>query len=235
MISNRFVTNRDIELESVNKRIELQNEINDLYDSKQLLMIGILENYSIDSLKLYSIIKIFKNQEIQDSLNNIFQSKMFVELLKTNNKISRLEDLIQLHTTKKEDSDLYSDFVNPILVLGTMLGLAFFIAGFYNWYNKHQRLVDNKLLIEYVSIDKVSEICQSCGKRMFDTTSRPFEKDGKLNFKYCTDCYENGSFIEPEITLEQMKAKIYQNLRIKNKLSFWWRIIGIKYLRRWKN
>ncbi len=235
MISNRFVTNRNIELESVNKRIELQKEVNDLYNKKLLLSIAIKNDYGVHDIELDSIVAGFKNQETIDSLYLIYQSQNFSEFLQVESKIMQLEDLVELHNTKKEDSDFYSEFVNPILLLGTMLGFAFFVIGFYNWYNKHQRLVDNKLLIEYIKIDKVSRVCQSCGKRIYDSSSRPLEENGKLNFKYCTDCYKEGSFIDPDLTLEQMKTKIFKKLRIKNKLSFWWRIIGIRQLRRWRN
>ena len=48
--------------------------------------------------------------------------------------------------------------------------------------------------------------CQSCsmpldGKEMLGT-----ERDASLNHEYCKYCYQNGAFINPEMTLDEMRA-----------------------------
>ena len=49
------------------------------------------------------------------------------------------------------------------------------------------------------------KFCQSCGMPMGDTDKMyGLEPDGKKNTDYCVYCYENGSFIDPNITIEGM-------------------------------
>ena len=48
--------------------------------------------------------------------------------------------------------------------------------------------------------------CQSCGLSL-EHDEKGTEEDGTLNDNYCNDCYENGEFIEPEITLKDMIEK----------------------------
>ncbi len=50
------------------------------------------------------------------------------------------------------------------------------------------------------------QTCQSCGLSL-KHDDKGTEADGTLNDYYCYDCYENGEFIEPEITLKEMIEK----------------------------
>ena len=53
----------------------------------------------------------------------------------------------------------------------------------------------------------VAPICQSCSMPMEKPTDFGAEADGSLSKDYCIFCYTNGSFTEPDITLEQMTDK----------------------------
>lgn len=79
--------------------------------------------------------------------------------------------------------------------------------------------------------------CQSCGMPLDKDPKRgAINTDGSKNEMYCSYCYENGEFTQPDITLPEMK-----NL-VKNKMkdmgfpgflaSFFAR--GISRLERWK-
>ena len=46
-------------------------------------------------------------------------------------------------------------------------------------------------------------MCQSCSLSL-EHEEKGTEVDATLNDHYCNDCYENGEFIEPEITLKEM-------------------------------
>ena len=54
--------------------------------------------------------------------------------------------------------------------------------------------------------NSTDETCQSCGLSL-EHDDKGTEVDGSLNEHYCCDCYENGEFIEPEITLKEMIEK----------------------------
>ena len=59
-----------------------------------------------------------------------------------------------------------------------------------------------------MSTKKKSEeqICQSCSLSL-EHDEKGKEANGTLNDHYCDDCYDNGEFIEPEITLKEMIEK----------------------------
>jgi len=46
--------------------------------------------------------------------------------------------------------------------------------------------------------------CQSCGMPMNDPAVRGTEANGAHTEEYCMDCFENGAFKQPELTMEQM-------------------------------
>lgn len=47
-------------------------------------------------------------------------------------------------------------------------------------------------------------ICQSCSMPMESDDQMGTEKDGSLNNEYCVYCYKDGSFGNPDETLDQM-------------------------------
>jgi hypothetical protein len=49
--------------------------------------------------------------------------------------------------------------------------------------------------------------CQSCGMPMAKESDFGTEKDGSRSEDYCTYCYQNGAYTEPEITIDEMAKK----------------------------
>ncbi|OWT33720.1 hypothetical protein BGI41_00915 [Methanobrevibacter sp. 87.7] len=58
--------------------------------------------------------------------------------------------------------------------------------------------------------------CNSCGKPMTRTDELGTNKDGSPNEYYCADCYQNGEFTEPDLTVEDMIVKKAQEMLDKN-------------------
>lgn len=51
--------------------------------------------------------------------------------------------------------------------------------------------------------------CQSCGMPLSkDEKGGGTNIDGTKSSEYCSRCYQNGQFTEPNITLDQMKDKV---------------------------
>ncbi|HTL80941.1 MAG TPA: zinc ribbon domain-containing protein [Bacteroidia bacterium] len=61
--------------------------------------------------------------------------------------------------------------------------------------------------------------CQSCSMPIDDVTMRGTEKDGKKSEEYCKYCYVNGAFVNPEVTLEEMKEIVTVQLKRMNSPS----------------
>jgi len=57
--------------------------------------------------------------------------------------------------------------------------------------------------------------CNSCGKPMVQADYGTNE-DGSPNEDYCLECFENGIFTEPDITLDEMIIKCSEKILNKN-------------------
>jgi len=55
-------------------------------------------------------------------------------------------------------------------------------------------------------------ICQSCGMPQDDPEFFGTESDGSVNPDYCLDCYVNGSFRDPDMTLDEMRESIIDDM-----------------------
>jgi len=47
-------------------------------------------------------------------------------------------------------------------------------------------------------------LCQSCARPLIRTTDFGTNDDGTRNEEYCAQCFKNGSFTDPDITLPTM-------------------------------
>ena len=55
--------------------------------------------------------------------------------------------------------------------------------------------------------------CQSCGMPLDkDEKGAGTEADGSLSEVYCSHCYEGGKFTLPNITVEEMRAKVTEKI-----------------------
>ncbi len=90
------------------------------------------------------------------------------------------------------------------------IGISFLTAviGFIFWYDRTQKYQDKLLKFQYNKY-VITEFCQSCGiylknNNWFNALTNEKQKE----IKYCRECFENGQFKEPELTLSQMKNKV---------------------------
>lgn len=55
--------------------------------------------------------------------------------------------------------------------------------------------------------------CQSCGMPLKrDKAGGGSNADGSKSAIYCSHCYQNGRFVLPEMTLQQMQARVREKL-----------------------
>jgi len=79
--------------------------------------------------------------------------------------------------------------------------------------------------------------CQSCGMPLESGKQSGKEVNGELSKMYCHYCYANGSFIQPDITLEEMKIQVDAALKEKGwiKPLRWLAKIQLPKLARWRS
>lgn len=80
--------------------------------------------------------------------------------------------------------------------------------------------------------------CQSCSMPLSKDPNRGgTHSDGTLSTEYCSFCYQDGAFIEPDITVEMMVNKVdskLQEMWIPGFMRKWF-TNGIPNLKRWSN
>lgn len=65
---------------------------------------------------------------------------------------------------------------------------------------------------------EIKPLCQSCGIPLDNDAIKGTEKNGLKNQEYCKFCYDQGGFINPNLTLDEMKERVENQMK-KLKLS----------------
>ena len=79
--------------------------------------------------------------------------------------------------------------------------------------------------------------CQSCGMPLTaDPKGGGTNTDGSVSRDYCSFCFENGGFRNPDMTIDEMKALIIKKLGEKGYPRFIARFfaVGLNRLKRWQ-
>ncbi len=79
--------------------------------------------------------------------------------------------------------------------------------------------------------------CQSCGMPLSkDEKGGGSEVNGNISLKYCSHCYENGEFTNPDITMPEMKSRVKDKMKEMGFPGFIAGFFtkGIPKLERWK-
>jgi len=78
--------------------------------------------------------------------------------------------------------------------------------------------------------------CQSCGMPLKNDNQIALEKDSSKS-EYCLMCYENGRFLQPDMSLQEMKkfciSILNKNMKIP-KFFAYLMVSDIHKLKRWK-
>jgi radical SAM superfamily enzyme len=59
---------------------------------------------------------------------------------------------------------------------------------------------------------KPENFCQSCSMPLDKPEMMGTEKDGSKSKEYCTYCYQNGVFVNPNMKLEEMKTLVKEQM-----------------------
>ena len=79
--------------------------------------------------------------------------------------------------------------------------------------------------------------CQSCTMPIDNVADRGTEKDGSKSNEYCKYCYQNGAFINPDMSFDEMKSLVITQME---KMNLPANIIqnsvrSLANLKRWRN
>jgi hypothetical protein len=80
--------------------------------------------------------------------------------------------------------------------------------------------------------------CQSCGMPLEGGEKSGTEKDGSKSTMYCEYCYKDGSFVTPNMTMEEMKDVLDNTIGkqgLKGKIFAWMGKKQLPRLKRWQD
>jgi hypothetical protein len=86
-------------------------------------------------------------------------------------------------------------------------------------------------------MEKVYKACQSCGMPFRnDPKGGGTRADGSKSTMYCSYCYQNGQFTQPNITVVEMQAQVKEILKKFpfHRLFAGFFVKGLPKLERWK-
>ena len=59
------------------------------------------------------------------------------------------------------------------------------------------------------------QFCQSCSMPIDQPELAGTEKDGSKSSEYCVYCYQHGAFLNPAMTLDEMKKLVREQMEIR--------------------
>ncbi|MES2513099.1 MAG: zinc ribbon domain-containing protein [Bacteroidota bacterium] len=184
------------------------------------------------------------NKITQAEFNDINSAneKMFIEQqTKYKSILPSLENNYKIKAIAKKKTEalfekggiVFHKEVN-VLIFFSFIAVVLVMAGLSSWADKEKREAFYKIR-ENIDKPHFTYNCQSCG-RAFNAMIVP-AKDGEVkNYRFCSDCYEDGKLKEPDLTLQELKNRtktylISRNLserKIRNILS------KLEKLHRWR-
>ena len=78
--------------------------------------------------------------------------------------------------------------------------------------------------------------CQSCSMPLDNPELPGTEKDGSKSQEYCKYCYQNGAFINPDMTLKEMSSVVITQMEKMNidSKTIDMAVSSLPHLKRWK-
>jgi hypothetical protein len=59
------------------------------------------------------------------------------------------------------------------------------------------------------------QLCQSCSMPIEDVALQGTQKDGSKSSEYCKYCYQDGEFVNPDMTLDEMRSLVMEKMEDK--------------------
>ncbi len=137
------------------------------------------------------------------SISQLIEELRIAELdyLKKETEIEDKQSVIDLKTSKNEKIFEWIDILLPF-------GVFLTVIGFLLWYNKSQKYQDIILKEQFIQANR-NEHCQSCGIPLNrDLVYASKTESEKKTSKYCSHCFKDGQFTEPDLTINKMKIAI---------------------------
>lgn len=129
------------------------------------------------------------------------------------------------NSQKEQQYDMYNTAGDSFGYFGAVAGIMFLTFGLALMY------------YESYSQNSFGGLCESCGKEFNAVIIAGKERDGQENPHFCNNCYSDGKFNEPDLTVDKIVIRVKEELRAigtpNKKIARTIKVI--KELDRWKS
>jgi hypothetical protein len=107
-----------------------------------------------------------------------------------------------------------------IIIFFLFFGEIVAIVGGWLWFKHLQKPLNderkNQEAQKRFTGTDLSTDCHSCYMTFYFNTERGTEKDGSISRFFCNACYEEGKYIEPDLTFDEAKKRLVAKLQELN-------------------
>lgn len=172
--------------------------------------------YSPDS----SLDSLQKNNLVEITIDSVSKQK-FKEVIYNSDDgiISKYQSLLStLHTwsgkwNKNKSNRSDSDIMRIVYLLLLYIAEIPCVWGMIRWYQNVQKPIDDEYEQKRLAGELYEVKCQSCYKTINLIEERGTETNGVLSKNFCSNCYTEGVYTEPELTFETATKRLERELK----------------------
>ncbi|MAE87215.1 MAG: hypothetical protein CMB80_31065 [Flammeovirgaceae bacterium] len=152
-------------------------------------------------------------EKLETFWNNYEKLDFQIELLS-----SRVDKESHYLDERKSLKDSHEEESNQLLMFGSGL----FVLGLFMWISTE------------IEPQKRKVFCESCGKRFSAMCTHGTNSDGSKNDFFCKNCFDNGEFVNPNLTESDVVQEVKKQISKRRFLTRFFTVARIKNLERWK-
>jgi hypothetical protein len=156
-----------------------------------------------DSITIFS-------ETITGPKNDVFVTdtlrKIWARFKDGNFQISLINEKIKMTKEDLKIADDENTQENYFYLALAIFGMLCLFGGFAGM-EKNQSLQEKLIEIEISHKEPKYKFCQSCGANFSAIRINGTNFDSEINLAFCKDCFENGQFKEPNLSLEEFKKR----------------------------
>ena len=114
-----------------------------------------------------------------------------------------------LETSDEAKRNLLIEIYNNHLIslnIYFSIGLIMLVFSLIAW-NSYERKQNSTKVRQN---ERIYSDCQSCGKEFSSKRQYGTNKDASINLGFCNDCYENGEYVNPSLTIQEVLSEAYK-------------------------
>lgn len=193
---------------------ELQTELTSLTARLQILEDKLLYNAdsASDSIQIQVISGLILDSLSNSDLKNIIY-KSSTSIQKEYSDLFKDANIWASKWNSHEyDGEVYYNFSRTTFIVLLYLGEIACIFGFAFWYFNIQKPQDEEHEQRRLRGEILQPCCQSCFKEIIFPQERGTESDGEPSKNFCSDCYINGLYTEPELTFKNASKRLSKKM-----------------------